>query len=140
MTKIVEGLAVVGVLLAAASVASGQAESFSIDAKQHLAAGGGAVNVTGFVVCALGDSFNVTADVLQSHAGVTTIGAGNQAGNTSCTGAPQPFSVLVQVVVPANGEFKDGPANLLAEPTTFDSMGNFIGNGPLVTASVNLVH
>ena len=132
MSRVLKSLLIMGVFLVAASVANAQPTSTSVDSKALITADGTAVNVTGFIVCSSPDTFDVTAIVLQTHAGTSTTAAGS-AGPTACTGAPQPYAVVATVLIPANGQLKPGPANLLLQSST--SSG---GSGPLISASIKL--
>ncbi len=139
MLRAFKSLVVLGaLLLVTASVARAQPTSISVDAKDALTADGAAITVTGFIVCGTGETFEVTADVLQNHAGTTTIGAGMSPGPTPCAGIPQPYSVLVQVIIPASGTFKKGPASALFVGSTKSS--GVTTQGAIMTATIDLVN
>ena len=133
MSRVLKGLLIMAVLLVAASVANAQPTSISVDSKAQITADGTAVNVTGFIVCPSGETFDVTAIVLQNHAGTSTTAAGSSPGETDCAGIPQGYSVLATVLLPANGQLKPGPANLLLQSSTTPG-----GSGPLISASIKL--
>ena len=137
MSNVFKSLAVVGVLLLfTASVARAQPTSISVDAKDAVIANGTAITVTGFIVCSTMETFQVTVDVLQNHAGTSTIGAGMSSGPTDCAGIPQPYSVLVQAITPANGTFKSGPASVLFVGSTTSS--GMTTQGAIMTATIHL--
>src|ERR1051326_9498769 len=128
MTKGLKSLSVFGLFLFATAVASAQPEAISVDTRDSLSANNTAVNLTGAVLCPAGQTFSVTAIVQQAHANVSTVGQNFSAPNIDCTGVPQPFSALVQVIIPPGGQFKKGPASLILSVSTEDSTPSFTGD------------
>src|SRR5437868_6670384 len=110
---VIGGLFLVGTAIA-------DVEFVGVDSKAKLIAGDTGAVVTGSVVCTLGDLFSATAIISQNHGNVNVTGQNLSAPDTACTGAPQPFTAAVQVVIPPNEKFKKGPATLILNVSSHD--------------------
>jgi hypothetical protein len=84
----------------------------SADSKAIIIGDGSSVVVTGQIQCTDGDTFGVTAIVAQNVKQDSVIATGSTSGTDTCTGQLQTYVVTAEIVYPANGTFKKGPASL----------------------------
>lgn len=95
--------------LALYGTATASVSSLTLNQKADLAASKTAVVVSGTIVCAAGDSANISVVITQSSGQVDAAGSGD--ATVVCSGTVQSWSATVQVVIGA--AFKHGPATAI---------------------------
>jgi hypothetical protein len=97
--------------LALVGPVSASVSSFTVDGTANLSASKIEATVTGTIVCSVGDTFSVAADIFQNSGKTDTFGAGFT-GDLICTGAVQSWSLTAPVLIGTS--YKHGPASLIA--------------------------
>jgi hypothetical protein len=88
--------------------------NFTVDRSGSLSPTG-SVTLTGTIQCNMGDTFDVSAILSQTHAGVAAFGQGSSPASINCTGFTQTWSLVVSPVV---GELRRGPSSGLIQAFT----------------------
>ena len=121
------GLTAVGLfvgLVASGGVLMATVEFLDADAKASIIGDGSSAVVTGRIQCTDGHTMNIQAIIAQNVRQDSVISTGFEDDDV-CNGEVQAFVIPVEILFPADGKFKKGPASLTlqaqsCDPITFE--------------------